>query len=424
MQLKLIDRNVNKVLREHENSPSNIEYRDTEIKGFSLIVRESGKHSFCYRYRNADNRWKKFTLGTYGGDLTCTQARAIASTKSGEVKSGIDIQDEKIRTRQEAEQRSFLVLKTFFEEKYKPYCLSHMKAGEERARVINSSFVRIWPDKPLGDINVWLMTNWRKEKLKAGLTHGGVNRSASALKALLNRAVEWGFIEANPLAELKPLKEDSNRIVRYLTTEEEASLRHSLDARQDQQRVERSTYNQWLVERHREPLQDLSRVAFTDYLKPMVLLALNTGMRRGELFDLTINDVDLKQRHVVIRGSSAKSGKTRVIPLNKESNKILAVWIQESKPKDLVFPSPVSGKRFDNINKSWKRLLEEAQLSDFRFHDLRHTFASNLVMTGSDIYTVSELLGHSDVTVTKRYAHLAPEHKSKAVELLNDRRKS
>ena len=170
--------------------------------------------------------------------------------------------------------------------------------------------------------------------------------------------------------------------------------------------------------------QDLSRVAFTDYLKPMVLLALNTGMRRGELFDLTINDVDLKQRHVVVRGSSAKSGKTRVIPLNKESNKILAVWIQESKPKDLVFPSPVSGKRFDNINKSWKRLLEEAQLSDFRFHDLRHTFASNLVMTGSDIYTVSELLGHSDVTVTKRYAHLAPEHKSKAVELLNDGRKS
>ena len=83
-----------------------------------------------------------------------------------------------------------------------------------------------------------------------------------------------------------------------------------------------------------------------------------------------------------------------------------------------MFPSPVTGKRFDNIKRSWEALRQRAGLPDFWFHDLRHTFASNLVMAGENLYTVKDLLGHSTVQMTERYSHLAPEHKAAAVEKL------
>ena len=84
-----------------------------------------------------------------------------------------------------------------------------------------------------------------------------------------------------------------------------------------------------------------------------------------------------------------------------------------------VFPSPVTGERLDNVNTAWREIMKKAQVTGFRFHDLRHTFASNLVMLGADLTTVRELLGHADIETTLRYAHLAPEHKAATVALLS-----
>ena len=154
---------------------------------------------------------------------------------------------------------------------------------------------------------------------------------------------------------------------------------------------------------------------FADYLKPMILVALNTGLRRGEIFNLLWSDVNFEKRELTIEGATSKSGQTRHVQLNSQAYTILHDWQQQSNG-DYVFPSPRTGGRFNNIKKSWAGLRERAHIKDFRFHDLRHSFASKLVAAGVDLYTVKELMGHSSIQMTEKYAHLAPEHMADAVE--------
>jgi len=89
-------------------------------------------------------------------------------------------------------------------------------------------------------------------------------------------------------------------------------------------------------------------------------------------------------------------------------------------PKLLVFPSPKTGKKLDNCQSSWEAILKRAGIENFRWHDMRHDFASQLVMRGVDLNTVRELLGHADLKMTLRYAHLAPENKLQAVKVLDN----
>ena len=149
----------------------------------------------------------------------------------------------------------------------------------------------------------------------------------------------------------------------------------------------------------------------------MILLFLHTGLRRGEVFNLTWADVDLGRANLTVRGTGAKSQQTRHVPLNTEALAVLKGWRDQTKSDDLIFPGK-NGERFNNIRRSWAGVLDAAKISGFRLHDLRHTFASRLVMAGVDLNTVRELLGHSDYAMTLRYAHLAPEHKAAAVARL------
>lgn len=402
-----------------QNPQKPLEVYDTEETGFCLVARPSGVKSFCVRYRNADGRKRTYTIGKWG-KVTVKQARDLAKKLNGQISNGVDIQTEKKEKKARAESARQQTLKVFFEERYKPYCLAEMKRGKERLQTIEHYFVNDWGDKALTDINEWLITNWRRKQLKRGLKPGGVNRPVSALKAMLNRAVDWGVIENNPIGRVKLLKEDPSAIIRYLDDSEDTALRKALADRQEEQRAERKRYNQWLSERHLDPLPVLSG-EYTDYLKPMVLLALNTGMRRGEIFDLRLKDIDFKRRQIVVHGHSSKSGKTRYIPLTNEGVNVLTTWCNQNgfSNNDLVFASPVTGGRFDNINNSWRELIKRAGIEHFRFHDLRHTYASRLVMRGADLYVVRELLGHASIETTQRYSHLAPEHKTRTVELLD-----
>jgi integrase len=270
--------------------------------------------------------------------------------------------------------------------------------------------------KPMTALNRWLIEGWRRKELQRGVSPVTVNRTVQRLQGVLSKAVQWGVLGAHPFAGLKPLKTDRRGRVRYLSADEEQALRKALDERDQELREQRERFNRWRVIRHLKPLP-LRDGDFVDYVRPVVLLALNTGLRRGELLALRWRDVDLGLRMLTVVAASAKNGQTRRVPLNREATDLLNRWHsqQGGKPEAHVFAGQ-GGARMARIDSAWRSLRKRASLGDCRLHDLRHHFASRLVQQGTDLNVVRELLGHSDITMVLRYAHLDPKNLAAAVE--------
>jgi integrase len=160
-----------------------------------------------------------------------------------------------------------------------------------------------------------------------------INRDIQRLQSVLSRAVEWGVLDKHPLAGLKPLKADKTGRVRFLTREEETSLRQALIEREERQREARERFNEWRAVRGREALPKREG-EFLDHLRPMVLVALNTGLRRGELLSLRWADVNLSAKLLTVVAASAKSGHSRRIPLNAEAVSVFATWKERQQDTD------------------------------------------------------------------------------------------
>lgn len=206
---------------------------------------------------------------------------------------------------------------------------------------------------------------------------------------------------------------ESRRVVRSLAAEEEVRLRQALANRERWAVAARASGNRWRALRDEPLYPALEEGAFSDYLTPVVLLALNTGLRRGELLSLAWSDIDLVNRRLTVRPEQAKNGRQRHVPLNSEALDVLQRWGEQQGEVGRVFAVA-------DVKTAWGRLLRAAGISGFRFHDLRHHFASKLVQASVDLNTVRELLGHADIKMTLRYAHLAPDHLAAAVAKLSD----
>lgn len=207
-----------------------------------------------------------------------------------------------------------------------------------------------------------------------------INRELMCLSAIFREAVKRGYAQRNPVRGVKQLPED-NIIVRYLTEDEEKRL----------------------------------LAGCTATLRPIVLCGLHTGMRRSEILDLQWQDVDLDQRLICVR--KTKSKKKRYLPINKVLLETLKA-LPRLKDCPYVFANPESKKRWYDQQTAWEYALKRGEITNFRFHDLRHTFASRLVQAGVPLKAVMELLGHSNIQVTMRYAHLAPADLRRAVDVL------
>ena len=380
---------------------------DTVQPGFFIRVLPSGHKSYMVTW----GRNKNATLGRVGV-LTLDQAR----TEAAQYLADAHAHGEPLAVAQGRKGIALPSLREFIDDTYMPWFKAHHKGHEKTLHTLNNNFDAIMPRR-LGDITGRDLEQIRTGWMQAGNKPSTVNRKMGTISGVFSRAVEWDYIADHPLAKLKQLKVDSNGVIRYLSTEEAKRLREALDARQDEARAERETANKWRADRGKQELASLLEVRFTDHLKPMVLVSLNTGMRRGELFDLKWPAVNFDTRTVTVAGDTTKTSDTRHIPMNKEAFGVLEEWKKQSGKSQYVFPGQ-DGGRFEDVKSAWLKLLERAQIEAFRWHDMRHDFASRLVMAGVPLNTVRDLLGHADIKMTLRYAHLAPGTKAAAVELI------
>ena len=214
---------------------------------------------------------------------------------------------------------------------------------------------------------------YRKDKVKPAT----INRELALLKHVYTKGIEWGKVFDNPVKKVKLFKED-NRRSRFLSQEEIGRLLACANGQ----------------------------------LKAILITALHTGMRRSEIFNLKWKDIDFETGYITVLNS--KNGEKRDIPLSATLTKTLKNVIRYI-GSEYVFRGK-HGELVKDISRSFATTLSKAAITDFRFHDFRHTFASHLVMKGTDLKTVQELLGHRTFEMTLRYSHLSPDHKRKAIQ--------
>lgn len=389
--------------RIEDAKPADKPYRiwDAKVPGLFLRVQPSGAKLWNVQWSRAASK----SLGKYPAlTLDGARTRALAILNDANL-NGVP---EAAKKRPKA-----TTLRAFLDDEYAGWARTHLKRGDEATERIQRVYGSLL-DLPLAEIDARAVEAIRTARLAAKASKSTCNRDLVVIKAALARAVAWGHLPSHPLAGTKPARLDTSGVVRYLGDEEEQRLRAALIARDGRIRADRESGNRWRAERDRPALPEIPADGFGDYLTPLVLVAINTGARRGELMSLTWTDVDLSGARLTIRGEQAKSGRTRHVPLNDEALDALTRW-KAQRPDGFIFP-------VESPKKAWGALLDAAGVTDFRFHDLRHHFASSLVMAGIDLNTVRELLGHADIKMTLRYAHLAPAHKASAVQALSRKR--
>lgn len=403
MKTKITQKLINSLPTE----PKAYRVHDTAQPGLFIRVLPSGHKSYMITW----GRNKNATLGRVGV-VTLDQAR----TEAAQYLADAHTHGEPLAITQGRKGAALPTLRQFIDDTYMPWFEIHHKGHEKTLHTLDNNFDAIMSQR-LDSITGRDLDQIRTGWMQSGNKPSTVNRKMGSISGLFSRAVEWEYISAHPMEKLKALKVDSMGLVRYLDADESKRLREALDARQDEARAERETANKWRADRGKEQMQSLLQLPFTDHLKPMVLVSLNTGMRRGELFDLKWSAVNFQTKTITVAGATTKTSETRHIPMNKETDGTLKDWKKQAANTRYVFPSQAGG-RLEDVKSAWLNLLERAKIEDFRWHDMRHDFASRLVMAGVPLNTVRDLLGHADIKMTLRYAHLAPGTKAAAVELI------
>lgn len=392
------------ILRRLKPEEKPYEIRDSKLKGFILRVQPSGSMSYICEYA----RGKRITIGK-AQILTLTQARNRAKEIMGDYARGIDPKAETNKTRVET-------LGEFLEKKYEPWAIANQQKSSDMVARVRRCFKDLL-SKKLIEINHWVIEKYRNRRFKNGISPATINRDIISLKSVMSRAAAWGVIDENPLKGFRLSRVDENKVIRYLTDDEREKLFKALDDREKRIKRGWESGNQWRQKRKYDQKTDIPADSYADHLKPMVIVSINTGLRKGELFSLTWSDVSFEKKLLTVTGNKAKSKQTRHVPLNSAALDALKRWHKYHSEQHYVFEGR-NGAKMDNIRKSWQSVLEAAGIEAFTWHCLRHSFASKLVTAGVDLNTVRELMGHSDINMTLRYAHLALEHKASAVAKL------
>jgi site-specific recombinase XerD len=266
-----------------------------------------------------------------------------------------------------------------FAEEYRRHCEAHKRAHKRDTYSVNKLIEWIGASIPMTAITPKRLDDFHAELIRSGLKRSGVAITYRHLRAAFSQAVKWDLIKANPYDRCQRIKVDPEPPRFY----SEAELKTIF-----------------------------SEIANDNDFHDAITVYLYTGLRRSELWHLTARDVDTKNGLLTVRMSKTRS---RVVPLEPLALEVLARRAKRTPVGRLwsCWNHP------DRITHRWGRLMKRLGMAG-RLHDLRHSFASYLVMSGADLRSVQELLGHSDLTVTAMYSHLAPEHLRRTVAKLGN----
>lgn len=300
--------------------------------------------------------------------------------------------------------------KTFADvlDRYEREVLSNLAESTQRS---SRTALRHWRNE-LGEYSLRFITTEQLSKLMGDLaaTPDGRGLEANvkpkskrtvkyyrdALDMLFKKACTWGWLGMNPMDGVERVTKLRNERTRYLSDDE------------------------------RGRLLDACRNSPNKQLYPIVVFALSTGCRRGEILGLTLPDIDLSRSIAVLRDT--KNGDTRSVPivghlaeLLEDQQSFANEQYDEKAPhakKRYLFPRRDLQAPID-VRTAWENAVERAKITDFRFHDLRHSTASYLAMQGKSLIEIADMLGHKTLQMVKRYSHLSADHKKGLAEELN-----
>jgi integrase len=376
---------------------------DLEIPGFGIRVMPTGRKSFVLKFVvSGQQRW--LTIGRYG-DLTLEEARKIAQAKRGDVAKGED-PTIIIRARKAAPTVAELIVR-FIEEHVNTKTRATTAVGYVR-------YLRKVIEPRLGRLLVRDLTSAEVAKFHHELrnTPRQANQAVAILRKMLNLAEVWGYRPMNTNPCIRIQKNPESKRERYLTDEELNVLGQVLAAAQGDGSV-----------------------------PPQAIVALRllvlTGARHSEILKLRWDQVDLDRQTITLHADEHKTGKTqgtKTIPLNSPAMDLIRA-IPRMLGNPYVISGAKAGSHFVGLQKCWERIKRKAgeheadlvakkkkvkaecvDIEDVRIHDLRHTFASVGVSHGFSLPVVGSLLGHSQPSVTQRYAHLAEDPRANASE--------
>ena len=367
-KIKLTDTRIEKL------KAGDVEYMvwDTRIAGFGVRVRPSGHKSYVY-HRHAEGQSRKFTLGpvAFGG---VDEARRDCMKVWGRLQSG-----ERAEGCNGAQAPLF---RDFVAGSWRAACYEPCKPSTKTSKdwALNNQLLPVFGDLPLDKIDRSGVSRWFEGY--STTAPGGANSALLVFRQIINHAISRGHIETNPTRGLK--RNPRPKLTRFLSREEIGRLHEVLDGYE-------------------------SRRPSCKVQVDIIRLLLLTGCRTGEMLKLRWREVGVDSLEL----EDSKTGPRQVL-LSPDARAIIDLQPRSGSP--WVFPSPMNPGRPRFDLSIWKRVRKLAGIEDVRLHDLRHTFASQAAMQGIPLPVVARLLGHAQVQMTLRYAHVSDRDVEAAAE--------
>ncbi|MDD3707535.1 MAG: tyrosine-type recombinase/integrase [Aminobacterium sp.] len=361
---------------------------DDAMQGLALRIETSGRKTWYLCYRNPATKKRSMRKLGLASHITVAQAREIAREYMATL----------IATREdpaeiEKRQRERLTLDELINIYYTPWIKANRKGWRFTLECLD--FFKDFYPTVVEELTPLDIEKWQLQEREQNLKGATINRRLTALQALLNWGLKRNLIAINPIRhKVERQKEtDSVKKIRYLTAEERHRLLTALNERDKKEK---------------------------DYLKTAVIMSLNTGIRKGTLLRLKWGDLDWNNKTIHLRAEIMKGGIAKTIPVNAYTVQTLKKWqVRSGNTTGFIFPGEAGlNTHLKDTKKPWNNLLRQANLEDFSWNCMRHDFASQLAMQGTDILTIKELMCHENLKMTLVYAHLSPLHTRVATDKL------